>query len=165
MKAIKFTIFILILCQFTMGCSDNEEIETVELTTTQMLEGKWKLTLVQNAFGSDDFGEFTLPNYESIIEFKMEDKIIANDPDWGDYTENGELHFIYGNITGYYEASGDWEYWPFSWREFEKTFRANIDPWGFSRNFEILEISEDHLTLHFTFFWTSSKLYYERYND
>lgn len=167
MKAIKFIFFIFILCQSSMGCSDNEEIETIELTTTQMLEGQWKLTLVQNAFGSDDFGELTLPNYESIIEFKMEDKIITNHPDWGDYTENGELHFIYGNISGYYETPTPnyWDYWPFSWNEFEKTFTANVDDWTFPRNFEIVEITKDHLTLHFTYFWSSMLLHYIKHEE
>jgi len=140
--------FAIVLAFLT--CSKDENM-IPEPTVSELLEGKWQLLAVQGpVFGWETYeGVDSLPPlYSSIIEFKLENIEIEHE-EYGIYTENGKLHFIYGNITGDYETitPSAHDTWSLSWIVFESSMLARYDPWGFDPAFNIIKISEDSLTL------------------
>ncbi len=149
----------------TISCSKSDDIILTEPTVSELLVGKWKLIQTQTFLGEVPQNEPTSPDYASIIEFKLGDKLITNDPDYGDYTINGELQFIYGDIIGISESpiQSYTDTWPFGWTEFEVSMYMYVDPLDFPKSIDIKEISNDSLTLIFHYFWFDALLYYERY--
>jgi len=151
------------------SCSKNDDSVLIEPTVSELLEGKWRL-IERQAFWAGDGGpydELSHPDYNSIIEFKLKDTEVINHPEWGDYIENGEINFIYGDILGSSETPIPhyWSYWPFSWDVFEVSMIARVDDMSFPRSFTIYEIGENSLILIFHYFWFDTSLYYERYED
>ena len=157
-------LFFVILC----SCSRNDEVVLPEPTVSELLEGKWRLVERQVFWAGDGepYDELTPPDYNSIIEFKLKDYEVINNPlDY--YIVNGELHFIYGDIMGSSETRIPeyWSYWPFSWDVFEVSMIARVDDMSFPRSFTIHEIGENSLILIFHYFWFDTKLYFERYEE
>lgn len=166
----KKILLVLVFIIINYGCSTDDSSEQApELTVSELLVGEWQL-VERQAFWANEgepHDELSSPEYNSIIEFRLEDIEVINDPLWGDYIENGEIHFIYGDILGLSETPSPeyWSYWPFSWDEFEVSLIARVDDMSFPRSFTINQISANNLTLIFHYFWFDTFLYYQRHEN
>ncbi len=166
----KRNLLILFFIIINSGCSKDDLPEQVpELTVSELLEGNWRL-IEKQAFWANNgepTDELLPPDYNSIIEFRIVDYEVTDNPEVGAYTVNGEIHFIYGDLLGTSETPVPeyWDHWPFSWEEFEVSLIARVFDMSFPRRFTINEISDNSLTLIFHYFWYDTFLYYERYEE